>query len=476
MRLRQTIKRGDEAIEASGIVPEHARKIAEVASANDCVIAIRSVNKLSTELIAEGYTTKGLNVKGKTSDWGPQAGFICCDQKFSKIYRKYQEEAARPLAGFGELYRKRQEEIAKFNDKVNESIIHGHAKPVPLLITRARLEFLRKKRLVNVTSEKDGVYHVESSVKPDEKFMLYPDAKMLDLKQATACTIYAKSRHLRDANTMFRHFPSLGCGYWVMVKGEQDRFVKELLVLAEAETAIPLTADYDFFSVTPHLSRYRNVRPSLERGHTVCEVKVSRSISELAEGRPESLMRSHSLPETKTPGQSNEPAWAFSSGRRSLLPGFRLATREVMQALAQRERRNTDPELGVISPIERLMKNEINEAVGQKVVHHGSENNNPYTEVDYPVTVFTPKNGIVSAQEQKELEAILKDIILLGYPFHANRLWTQDALVSGHPLRTDYEHPIDYQRAIQRIKNYAFELNVALPKKGQNVQNTLEVL
>ncbi|MBM7074213.1 hypothetical protein JQC92_19645 [Shewanella sp. 202IG2-18] len=72
--------REEAALDHSGIVPNHKQALLQTASENNCIVMVRPVNKLSTDLIAEGYATKDLHVKGKSSDWGPQAGFICCDQ------------------------------------------------------------------------------------------------------------------------------------------------------------------------------------------------------------------------------------------------------------------------------------------------------------------------------------------------------------------------------------------------------------
>ena len=84
--------KGFAAIDQSGIVPAHKDQIIQTAFQNNCIIMVRPVNRLSTSLIAEGYATKDLHVKGKSSNWGPQSGFICCDQKFSKLFQKDSHE------------------------------------------------------------------------------------------------------------------------------------------------------------------------------------------------------------------------------------------------------------------------------------------------------------------------------------------------------------------------------------------------
>ena len=95
-----------EAKKASNVVDEHAEAISDVARARDEVILTRPVNPDSTPLIADGAATKGMHVKGKSSDWGPQKGFIPVDQKFSKLGNPTKN--ANP------------EDVAKFSKKVKD--------------------------------------------------------------------------------------------------------------------------------------------------------------------------------------------------------------------------------------------------------------------------------------------------------------------------------------------------------------------
>jgi hypothetical protein len=49
------------------------------------VIIFRSTGPWSRRWIELGYPTKNFHVKGKSSDWGPQAGFVPYDGKYSKV-------------------------------------------------------------------------------------------------------------------------------------------------------------------------------------------------------------------------------------------------------------------------------------------------------------------------------------------------------------------------------------------------------
>lgn len=350
---------GNSAIKHSGIVPAHEKIIVNTAKRHDCIIMVRPVNPLSTALIEEGYATKDLHVKGKSSDWGPQAGFICCNQSYSKLHHKGQQE------------------IAKFNHKVTESIRDGSAKAVPLLISKARLQSLLTEKMLHVISSKEGTYHVTSHGKPHQDFILYPNVGMPLSEHAHLYRQYHK-----DIQSMFAKLPHLKQGYWVMTR--EGKEVDSLMVLAEPSDGIPLTADYDLFCVAPHLSQFSTFKPSRLKS----VVKV------------------------------------------------------VQTALAQKDRRVVDADLGRISQLTQKVKQEINQDIGiNNVIHHGCEVDNPVTELDYPITAFTPWGQVVGATDQRELQILAKDMLCLGYIFYPNRLWSQTGNVnssSASPLR-DYQ-------------------------------------
>ncbi|WP_395740598.1 anthrax toxin-like adenylyl cyclase domain-containing protein [Prosthecobacter sp.] len=72
------------ACEKSGMPLEHAPCFQEVANFTQCVIACRSVGKAATGLILENYASKGFHVKAKSCNWGPMAGFVLSDPRFTK--------------------------------------------------------------------------------------------------------------------------------------------------------------------------------------------------------------------------------------------------------------------------------------------------------------------------------------------------------------------------------------------------------
>jgi hypothetical protein len=78
------IKSTLDACRKSGMPVEHARCFQRVANNSDCVISSRSVGKYATGLILENYASKGFHVKAKSCNWGPMAGFVLSDPRFTK--------------------------------------------------------------------------------------------------------------------------------------------------------------------------------------------------------------------------------------------------------------------------------------------------------------------------------------------------------------------------------------------------------
>jgi len=78
------MNRGVDACILTGIPELHAEAFKEVANRENCVIASRAVGKYATGLILEGYSSKGFHNKAKSCNWGPMAGFVLTDARFTK--------------------------------------------------------------------------------------------------------------------------------------------------------------------------------------------------------------------------------------------------------------------------------------------------------------------------------------------------------------------------------------------------------
>lgn len=117
------IVRGEEASTLTGISVSHAKVFQEVANVQGCVILCRAVGEFATGLIAEGYSTKGFHNKAKSCNWGPMAGFVLSDPRFTKALNTATQKEA-----------------------VNDAISQG-ALEVPLFISQQRLMWLKNKAI-----------------------------------------------------------------------------------------------------------------------------------------------------------------------------------------------------------------------------------------------------------------------------------------------------------------------------------------
>ncbi|OAJ95082.1 MULTISPECIES: anthrax toxin-like adenylyl cyclase domain-containing protein [Vibrio] len=75
---------GNAAVTESGIPLAHGAVFSQVARNQNTIIISRSVGKYATQLIEQSYATKGFHVKTKSCNWGPMAGFVLADPRFSK--------------------------------------------------------------------------------------------------------------------------------------------------------------------------------------------------------------------------------------------------------------------------------------------------------------------------------------------------------------------------------------------------------
>src|SRR5918992_2748480 len=69
----------------NGMTKGDMRACIQVANELDEVIIFRSTGPWSRRWIELRYPTKNFHVKGKSSDWGPQAGFVPYLGKYSKV-------------------------------------------------------------------------------------------------------------------------------------------------------------------------------------------------------------------------------------------------------------------------------------------------------------------------------------------------------------------------------------------------------
>ena len=74
----------NEAINQTGIPNAFAIQFQRIADSQNAIIMSRACGMYATDLIEEGYASKGFHIKAKSCNWGPMAGFVNVDPFFSK--------------------------------------------------------------------------------------------------------------------------------------------------------------------------------------------------------------------------------------------------------------------------------------------------------------------------------------------------------------------------------------------------------
>ncbi|WP_353242550.1 anthrax toxin-like adenylyl cyclase domain-containing protein [Providencia sp.] len=208
----------DNDMPVSGISEKHQKLIAQVANEENIVIGIRPIDPKSTSIIGTGeYSSKGLAIKAKSSDWGPHSGFIPVQQQFAK--------------------KSERENSKKYNSYSQESINEGKAITVILEISQERVEELIRYNTIyfSDTTKQDGYKEITASFDGTEK-------------------LFFLKKNIKD-----------GGGKWNVYHQENNK-IEPFYVIGDPKTGKAMTADYDIFSIIfpmSDLEHYVKVTPML---------------------------------------------------------------------------------------------------------------------------------------------------------------------------------------------------------------------
>ena len=114
----------------TGISAEHLHKLHDIAKEHKCIIAFRPVDPHNAQLIAEGLPTKGLEVKGKSSNVGPLYGFIPANQALARTTGKTPEQ------------------IAALQAQTDTCLAKGDATKINLELSKPRFNYLIDEKLI----------------------------------------------------------------------------------------------------------------------------------------------------------------------------------------------------------------------------------------------------------------------------------------------------------------------------------------
>lgn len=195
-----------------GIPMNHVIKLTQIAKRKNIIFGIRPIHKMLSTLLEENYPAKGIEIKAKSSNFGPMLGFIPIKQELSKLQKHIHQP-------------KGKEKIKKFNQQIQETIQFGYATKTTLTLTQKRINELADNGYIT----KRGSY-----------------SNKLTLQSRTLTN---------DILTFEAHENSKGD--FTLYEKKPDQSLAPLEVLSNNHTTPkPLIADYDLLLIAPHISDY----------------------------------------------------------------------------------------------------------------------------------------------------------------------------------------------------------------------------
>jgi hypothetical protein len=211
------------------------------------VIVYRSTGPWAKRWIERGHPTKNFHVKGKSSDWGPQAGFIPYDARYSK----------RPDASGDEAVRTK--ECAK-------SVHEGWARAVPLILSRSELEMQLNRREGNEVA-------IRRQFPAGDDFILFAGPQGSGDEYVFRARRTAGRGEVYQIMVYKNQAALQGVNNFKLADMKAAELMTPLLVMASNEVGADdkaITGDYDLFVVVPTWASYgsRNAalihRPGVE--------------------------------------------------------------------------------------------------------------------------------------------------------------------------------------------------------------------
>jgi hypothetical protein len=381
----------------AGFPKLHVDAFKAVACRNKSVISSRELNPLCTDLVLEGYAAKGFHIKAKTCDWGPMAGFVPEDYRFTKGKQKLEDQKRDLEKAFGH-----------------------HANCVPLFISEERFQKLLKCRLMKATSQKARVCEVTANPEGGANFQ-FTLVKLMVPPPGCDTTMWGINYHPQQSEepcTARRVKPG-EVPKWPGLRpvyGMTNPTPEEKLGVKAA-----VAGDYDLWCVFPHSSlggsgiadRLMPLRANLVSGQRpgATMQKLLHQFGDAEDHRP-------AQPGKVVSGQAASAKLIFGSSA----DRAKLADEK------------EDKHLGNISHAIMKIRNELNAACGSKagnVVQHSDYGGNPFATIDFPLIFFVPDPShsfsqaeALVASDMMGLKSILQGIQRKGYILKLNPAWS----------------------------------------------------
>ncbi len=336
----------------NGMTKKDMMACERVAAKLDEVIMFRSTGPWARRWIERVHPTKNFHVKGKSSDWGPQAGLVPYDALFSK--------------------KPQTSDRTKANDKSEHE---GWARRVPLVLTRGELN-------VQITQREGNEVAIRRSAETANGDVLlwagpHPDARAAH----TDFLFRAVKRGGADLFDIMVYMNPAGLpdtaayGANIFLLSDSKRYSNSLqpvFVMASNESGAgdkPITGDYDLFAVVPTWAQYGSQSVRGYRKH---------GIFLEGKGQQRSMHTSYGI------GMDNVPDPSLHT--MSATPGRPIgarteSTQGLLDAAASDPKRREHADMGNVTPRVLQAIVELNVAMGAignkapfRRVHHNAEN------------------------------------------------------------------------------------------------------
>lgn len=380
----------------AGFPQVHVEAFERVACRNKMVISSRELNPLCTDLVLEGYAAKGFHIKAKTCDWGPMAGFVPEDYRFTKGKQKLDDQ-------------KRDIEKA----------FEHHAQCVPLFISDVRLKKLKACGLLTITSQKGVVCEVTASPDDAAKYN-FTLVRLTVVPPGGDGTMWAVYYHPRQSEEACRLRSKLAGDFpaWPGLRPVYGMTNPESKSGLGVKAAV--AGDYDLWCVFPHSSL---------GGSGVADrlMPLKATLPPTTQGATMQRLLKQ-FPEPASPALKQPGSFVT---QQAAAAGLIFANRQEMINTANAKE---DKHLGNIShtimKIRQELNNECHSPAGN-VVQHSDYGGNPFGTIDYPLIFFVPdpakgfaKADYQVAQNMAELKVILRDLQKKNYVLKLNPAWS----------------------------------------------------
>lgn len=323
-----------------GMTVSDIKATQRIAKQRNEIIIFRNTGCWSRPHIEWEHPTKPFAIKGKSSDWGPHAGFVPYEGEFSKEFTtagmqlstQRNEEALRRGAGI------------RVPTYIRAKLIHTYFLKVRSSESRRAVD--------RIETPRPGVMYFFCT-KPGSAAQNIPARQYVFMAKEIAAGVY-------ELFTL----PTSAVGLPVNLIKHEERDARPLLSMSVPGSCLALTGDYDLFAICPSWGAYGNRDVKMDR--TLDDAIIARSVAR-----------------TEQKALAGDPVAARS--------------KRILDRLRENDRE--DPHMGNVTPRIREAVIQLQAAMGGKHprVHHNAESGRPFAPPasdGFPLTVIQPHNRI----------------------------------------------------------------------------------